>query len=115
MMNYTSTMTDMQKQMGAFVEPFRAVNGKLFEHWEKMADYQLDMARRYTDVTIGQLREATEIQTPEQLQSYVQKGTEAVRETTDSLTKDARTMVEMTQAMTEDLQKTVRESATQRN
>jgi len=69
------------------------------------------MARRYTDVALGQLREASEVQSPEQLQSYLQKGTEAARETTDSLARDARTFTELGQAMAEDLQQRVREHA----
>ena len=111
MMNYQDMIQQMQQPLSNYAEPFRAVNSALLEHWEKMAEYQLDMARRYTDVALGQLREASEVQSPEQLQSYLQKGTEAARETTDSLARDARTFTELGQAMAEDLQQRVREHA----
>ncbi len=111
MMNYQDMLQQMQQPFSNYAEPFRAVNSALLEHWEKMAGYQLDMARRYTDVALGQLREASEVQSPEQLQSYLQKSTEAVRETTDSFAKDARTLTELGQAMAEDVQKRVQEHA----
>ncbi|MFP4648692.1 MAG: phasin family protein [Halorhodospira sp.] len=112
MMNYQDMIQQMQQQMGTYAEPFRAVSGTLLEHWERMAEYQLDMTRRYTDVTLGHLREASEVQSPEQLQSYMHKSSEALRETTDSLAKDARTLAELSQALTEDVQQRMREHAT---
>ncbi|MBK5943489.1 hypothetical protein CCR79_06345 [Halorhodospira halophila] len=110
MMNYQEMIKQMQTQFGPYAEPFHGVNSKMLEHWEKMTDYQLDMARRYTDATLGNLREASEVQSPEQLQNYLQKSVEAARETSDSLAKDARTLAQLSQAMTEDLQQSVRES-----
>ncbi|ABM61887.1 phasin family protein [Halorhodospira halophila] len=111
MMNYQDMIKQMQTQFGNYATPFHGVNSKMLEHWEKMADYQLDMARRYTDATLGNLREASDVQSPEQLQSYLQKSVEAARETSDSLAKDARTLAELSQAMTEDLQQSMREGA----
>ncbi len=111
MMNYQDTIKQMQSQLGQYAEPFYSANSKALEHWEKVADYQLDMVRRYTDAALGNLREASEIQSPEQLQSYMQKSVEAAREPSDSLAKDARTLAELGQAMTEDLHKSMRQSA----
>lgn len=109
-MSYENLMQQMQQQFGNYAEPFRKVNSKMLEHWEKMADYQLDMVRRYTDVALGQMREAADLQSPEQMQSYLQKSSEAVRETSDSLAKDARTLTEMGQSMTQDVQAAMREN-----
>ncbi|MBK1733742.1 hypothetical protein CKO15_00275 [Halorhodospira abdelmalekii] len=102
-------LKQMTNQWGNYLEPARQLNGKALEHWEKMAEYQIDMARRYADVAVGQLREAATLQTPEQVQSYMRNSSELLRETSDRLVKDARTLTEMGQAMNEEMQKAVRD------
>ncbi len=109
MMSYETILQQMQ----AYAEPWRGMSSAMLGHWEKITGFQLDMARRYTDVTLAQLREASDIRSPEQLQGYVQRSTEAARETSDSMVRDARTLAEMGQAMTEELQETAREQVSQ--
>lgn len=109
MMNYEDMIKQMNNQWGNYLEPTRQINGKALEHWEKLAEYQIDMARRYTDATVGHMREAASLQSPEQVQEYMRKGSEAVKETADSLAKDTRTLTEMGQAMAQDVQKAMRE------
>lgn len=111
MMNYADMLKQMNNQWGNYLEPVRQVNGKALEHWEKVTEYQIDMARRYTDAAVGHMREATSLESPEQVQEYMRKGTEAVRDTADSLAKDTRTLTEMGQAMAQDMQKTMRDHA----
>ncbi|BAU56753.1 phasin family protein [Halorhodospira halochloris] len=109
MMNYDDMIKQMNSQWGNYLEPMRQINGKALEHWEKVTEYQIDMARRYTDAAVGHMREAASLQSPEQVQDYMRKGSEAIRETADALAKDTRTLTEMGQAMAQDMQKAMRE------
>lgn len=107
MMNINNLNLDQQMQ--GLIQPWRELQAKTLEHCERVADYQLDMARRYTDVTLAQMREASEIRSTEELQSYVRKGTEAARETTESLAKDVRTLTQLGQDFAEDVQRATRQ------
>ena len=111
MMNYNGAIEQMQQQMGKFGEPARQISSSVLDHWTKVAEYQMDMARRYTDFAFGQMREASGVQSPEELQSYLHKSSEAARLTGDSLAKDVRTLAEMNHAMTTEVQQVVRDSA----
>jgi phasin family protein len=110
MMNYDDIIQQMNSQWGNYLEPARQINTKALEHWEKLAEYQIDMARRYSDAAVGHMREATTLQTPQEVQEYMHKGGEALRETADSMAKDTRTLAEMGQSMAQDMQKVMRDN-----
>ncbi len=112
MMN-EDVMKQTKKQMEQAAEPMRKLQGKMLEHTQKMAEYQLDLARTYTDLAFGQIRELVGIGTPEELQGYVQRSSETARRTGEQMTKDAQALAEMGKSMGDDVQQWVQENVSE--
>ncbi len=106
-------MKQAQEQYDQTVEPMRKLNGKLLEHFQKMTEYQLDLARSYTDLTFGQMREMAGINSPEDFQNYVRRSSETARKTGEQVAKDAQTLAEMGKSMGEDVQRIAQENASE--
>lgn len=106
------TVEDINKQFEKAAEPVRKFQAALIEHAEKATQFHLEAARRYSDLALSQVREASTLNSAEGVQGYMQKAPQVARETSETVVADAQKLAQMNQAFGEALRKIAEDNVT---
>lgn len=109
---YTEMFEKTSSQMAQALNPIREAQGKMLDHFAKIADFQVEAMKHYSELSLGTLRAMAEIKDPQSLQAYVSKQTEVSKSLGEQLTTDMNQLVKINRSFTEDMQKLTQQSVT---
>ncbi|HKJ95954.1 MAG TPA: TIGR01841 family phasin [Gammaproteobacteria bacterium] len=104
------TLNQFTEQFTKAFEPVRAFAGLNIDHFEKLAQFQLEAARAYTDLGIAQVRESLQVGDAKSLQDYVAKQKDAAETVGKRVNEDAQKLAEFGKAYTEEATKLVEQN-----
>ena len=102
----TKTVTEMEKTF----EPMRALNQLALDNAAKLMEMNLNIARRYADLMLGNVREMVELKDPAAVQAFVAKQPESMKAFADSTRADAEAAVKLSMTYFEEAGKLVTEN-----
>lgn len=102
---YTEMFDKTSTQMTQFLNPLLNAQGKVVDHVAKIADFQVEAVKNYSELSFGTLRALTEVKDPQSLQAYVTKQTEVAKSLGERVTADMNELVKINRSFAEDLQK----------
>ena len=77
------------------LEPVRAFNQLALDGCAKMVEMNLTIAKRYSDMTLANVRELVELKDPAAMQAYVAKQPEAMKAFADTARADAEAALKL--------------------
>ena len=89
--------------------PAKQLNSLVVAHIEKLAQFQLEAAKAYTDTGIGQLRSALDVNDAKSLQDYVANQQKVAEAVAAKLKADAEALVQLNQGFAGQVQKLAQE------
>ncbi|WP_148254833.1 phasin family protein [Aidingimonas lacisalsi] len=87
--------TAFNEQSRSFFEPMRKLNTLMLDNMEKMTQYQLESMKRYSQLGTERLRDASEIDSAEDLRDFGSRQAEVLNELSKQMLEDARAMTEL--------------------
>ena len=103
-------MNSLKGQSEKMLAPSRELNKLAVSKLEKLAALQISSLREYTDMSLGQLKAATDVAGPEGLQDYFSMQRDFMKTVGEKLTSDAKAMAELGKEFTTEAQKIAREN-----
>lgn len=94
-MLYEKMLDNLTSQFNEWSEPFTRAQNLTVETIEKITQFQIDRATEYTDMGIEQLKEVTQITTPEALQAYVTKNADLANTLSQNVNDDITNLTQM--------------------
>ena len=91
-------------------EPLRALNKLALDNTAKLMEMNLDIARRYADLMLGNVRELVELKDPAAVQAFVARQPESLKAFADSTRADAEAAVKLGMNYLEEAGKLVSEN-----
>ena len=88
-------------------EPVKALNKLALDNAAKLVEMNLNVAKRYADLTLANAREVAELKDPAAVQAYVAKQPEAFKALADDAAADAQVVVKLGMAYFEEAGKVV--------
>lgn len=107
------TFNQITEQFTKAFEPVRAFAGLNVDHFEKLAKFQVEAAKAYTDLGIAQVRESLQVGDAKSLQDYVARQKDVAETVTKRVNDDAQKLAEFGQAYTEEATKLVEQNVGQ--
>lgn len=89
------------------LEPVKALNNLMLDNAAKLVDINFDVARRYTDMTLQNWREALDIKDAAALQAYVARQPQAFKDFAETVSADTQAVVKLGVACFEEAGKIV--------
>lgn len=86
-------------------QPFNAIRDLTIENIDRVAHFQVNVAREYTEMGLAEIREGVGIKQPEQLQEYFGHATEKAERLGKKVTEDGRALAAMGEQYVTELQK----------
>ncbi|NHH86499.1 MULTISPECIES: phasin family protein [unclassified Cobetia] len=83
------------EQARSFYQPMRKLNTLMLDHMGKIADYQMDAAKRYADTGFERARAATEIKGMEEFSKFSNRQLEVATELSQQMMDDSLKLAEM--------------------
>lgn len=108
----TNINTQVQEQIEQAIAPVRKLQATLLDHAEKMAKFNLETVQSYTELSLNHARELAAINSPEQVQSYLQNASKTAQQVGEKVAQDGQKLAELSQAAGEDLRKVAEEQVT---
>lgn len=99
-------------QLNDLLAPAKKFNALVVDNFEKLAQFQLDAVRSYTDLGLEQLRAALEVSDAASLQAYVSNQQKVAETVGKKLTADAETLANLSKSFTVEVQKLAQENVT---
>jgi phasin family protein len=93
------------------LEPVRAFNQLALDNCAKLVEMNLDIAKRYTELTLANVRELVELKDPAAVQAYVAKQPEAIKSFADTARADAEAALKLSMSYFEEAGKLVASNA----
>ncbi|GHC36786.1 phasin family protein [Aidingimonas halophila] len=87
--------TAFNDQTRSFFEPMRKLNSLMLDNMEKMTQYQLESMKRYSQLGTERLRDASEIESAEDIRDFGARQAEILNELSKQMLEDARAMTEL--------------------
>ena len=109
---YSEMFDKTNSQMAQVLTPIREAQGKMLDHVAKVADFQVEAMKHYSELSLGTLRAIAEIKDPQSLQAYVSKQTEVSKSLGEQITADLNQLVKINRGFAEDMQKLTQKSVT---
>lgn len=78
---------------------------------ERVAHFQLDTARRYTDLILGQFQALTEVRDPGSFRHFLEQQRDTLRQFNEAFTNDIQALTDLGRAFNEDLEQVGEEQA----
>ena len=100
----------MNTSFEKFITPFKELSAITVENMEKLADLQLKALEENTKIGLEQLKNASTINDVDTLKSFLDSQAKVTKEATERALKDSRTVVEMGNTYTTEVQRIVKES-----
>lgn len=111
-MMYEEMFEKANAQFGEAMAPARKFNALLLDNMEKLANFQLEAVRSYTDLSLSQLRSALEISDAQSLQAYVSNQSKVAETFGQKLAEDANTLASLSKDFGAEVQKLAQENVT---
>ncbi|TKD64449.1 phasin family protein [Cobetia marina] len=83
------------EQARSFYQPMRKLNSLVLDHMSKVAEFQMDAAKRYADTGFERARAATEVKSVEQLSEFGNRQLEVATELSQQMMDDSLKLAEM--------------------
>jgi|TARA_Y100001973_G_C5196368_1_gene334534 phasin family protein len=83
------------EQARSFYQPMRKLNTLMLDHMGKIAGYQMDAAKRYTETGLERARAATEIKGMEEFSEFSNRQLEVATELSQQMMDDSLKLAEM--------------------
>ncbi len=97
-------------QLEDLIAPARKFQGLVVDHFTKLADFQLDALRAYTDLGLEQLRAVKNVGDAKSFQDYVSSQSKVAKTVGDKVTKDVNTLAALNKDFTAEVQKLAQEN-----
>ena len=111
-MLYEKMLDNFNTQLQDWSEPFSRAHSLTLEAFEKIAQFQIDRATEYTDLSIGHLREATQVSDPDSLQTYLNKQVELANTVSQNVNDDINNLTQLSGEYFDELNKLANENLT---
>ncbi len=102
----------MNAQFEKFVEPIKEINNLAVKNFETVIDMQLKSVEENAKIGIEQAKGATAINDAEGWKSYLNTQAEITRQFNERLLENARTVVELGNSYTNEVQRIVKDAFT---
>lgn len=109
---YTEMFEKTSSQMTQALTPVREAQGKVLDHVAKVADFQVEAMKHYSDLGLSTLRALAEVKDPQSLQAYVSKQTEVTKSLGEQISADLNQFVKINRGFAEEIQKLTQQSVT---
>ncbi len=107
--NVINAFTEQAKTMFA---PASKFNGLMVESLEKMAEFQINAIKAYTDIALGQMKKAAEIKDVDTLRTFSSSQAEAAGTINKKVIEDAKVLTEMATDFKEKVESIMEEGRT---
>ena len=109
---YNEILDKANAQFAELLNPAKKFNSLVVENLEKLASFQLDAAKSYSDLGLQQLRAALEVSDAASLQAYVSNQQKVAETVGKKLTEDANTLAALSKDFGAEVQKLAQENVT---
>ena len=92
-------------QLEDLIAPARKFQGLVVDHFTKLADFQLNALRSYTDLGLEQLRAVKNVDDAKSFQDYVSSQSKVAKTVGDKVTQDVNTLAALSKDFTAEVQK----------
>ncbi len=107
---YKEYFANINDQVKAFSAPVQKFNNLVVGNVEKLAALQLATLQSYTQLSIAQLKDALEVNSPEAFKAYVEKQKDVLKTVSDKIVADTKAVTELSSAFGAEAQKIAQES-----
>lgn len=106
------SVNQMQQQFDNMIAaPMRTYTALMLDHFEQIANLQIEAMKTYTETGVQQARAALDIKDPTDVNAYIQNQQNAVREMGERLKGDADKVASMNQEFAEKARKVAEDNA----
>lgn len=98
-------------QLDRLIGPWQRTGALLLNHFERMADFQLQAWHRYAQLHTRQLREALQVHDDESLKEFMEARRRAAEELGRCMAEDGRTLAEIGKQFAEQAQRVAERNA----
>ncbi len=98
----------MNAQFEKFVDPIKEINALAVKNFETVADLQIKTAEENVKIGIEQVKNATAVTDADSWKNYLDTQAEVTQQFNDRLLANARTVVEMGNAYSSEVQRIVK-------
>ncbi|WP_290653188.1 phasin family protein [Aquisalimonas sp.] len=99
-------------QMEQVLNPMFKAQGTMLDHFARIADFQVEALKQYSELSIENLRAMQGIHDPQSLQDYVTKQMDVAKSLGEKVSADVNEFVNLNRGFAEELQKSTQESVT---
>jgi len=107
---YEDVFNKANGQMDQILNPARKVQEVMVDHMSRMVEFQVACMRGYSDLCLEQLRTMQTVQSPEDMQMFLNQHAEMIKAASEKMSTDMGRMVSLQREFGEDLQKVTQES-----
>ncbi|MCP1674057.1 phasin family protein [Natronocella acetinitrilica] len=107
---YAELFSKTTDQMQQLMAPARKMQEVMVEHVARLADFQMDSMKQYSEMTIGQLRSLQDVKSPEDFQQLMSGQSELLKGFTEQMSTDISELTKLQRDLSEELQKLSQES-----
>lgn len=101
---------NVSKQQEAMMATMQKLNKLAVGNVEKLVSIQMSSLRNYSDLSVQQLKDLTEVRTPQQLQEYFTKQTDSAKVLAEKALADAKVAAELGVEFNKEAQKISQDS-----
>ncbi|SEO97235.1 TIGR01841 family phasin [Aquisalimonas asiatica] len=109
---YTEMFEKTNAQVEQMLNPVRKAQSSMLDHVARLADFQVEAVKHYSELSIDNLRALKDINDPQSLQAYVTKQTEVAKSLGEKVTADMNEFVKINRGFAEELQKLAQDGVT---
>ena len=102
---YAEMFEKTNSQMEQVLNPMRKAQGTMLDHFAKVADFQVEAMKHYSDLSIQNLRALKDVNDAQSLQAYVSKQTEVAKSLGEKVSADVSEFVKLQRGFAEEMQK----------
>ncbi len=107
---YTELFSRTTGQMEQALLPARRLQQLMVEHTARLADFQLQSLKNYSEMGIDQWRALQDVKSPEDLQALLTRNTELVKTLSEKLSTDINELTSLHRLLGEELQKVTQDT-----
>lgn len=103
-------MPDFTAQMNLFMAPMMKTNKLLVSNMEKLVAFQMSALNTYVDMSMGQMKAAASISSPEDFQGYMKGQVQFFEQLRDKMMGDVKAFADMGNGMKDEFSKLAEEN-----
>lgn len=109
---YTEMFEKTNAQVEEMMNPLRKAQNTMLDHVARIADFQVEAVKHYSELSIDNLRALKDINDPQSLQAYVTKQTDVAKSLGEKVTADMNEFVKINRGFAEEMQKLAQDGVT---